>query len=276
MVESHNDQLTSVQKAFSKQASHYDHDDSSNCILLEWRKKVYSHVNHFLRPGSSILELNAGTGIDALHFVNAGHAVLATDFSPGMVAEIKKKIPRAVSPQKFRVRQSSFEALKDFTNEKFDYVFSNFGGLNCSADLKTVTSGLPDLLRDGGFVTWVIMPPICPWEIGGLFLGRKDPLRRLKHKGTIARLEGEEFQTYYYSLADISKAFGSNFRLVKTEGLGAVSPPPSSLTFVQNHSRAYAVLRKIDGALTKLFPFNRCADHIIVTFQYRQRSPRSV
>src|SRR3954463_5975746 len=70
MVDAH-EHLTSVQKAFSKQASHYDEDDFSNRILLDWRDKVYAHVNPFLKPCSSILELNAGTGIDALHFVHA-------------------------------------------------------------------------------------------------------------------------------------------------------------------------------------------------------------
>src|SRR4051794_16595615 len=73
MIELLDDYLTPVQKAFSKQATHYDQDDSSNPILLDWRKKVYTHVNQFLKPGNRILELNAGTGIDALHFVNAGH-----------------------------------------------------------------------------------------------------------------------------------------------------------------------------------------------------------
>ena len=62
-------ETTSVQRAFSKQADHYDTDDSSNQILAAWRKKVYAHLNLFLKPSTRILELNAGTGIDALHLV---------------------------------------------------------------------------------------------------------------------------------------------------------------------------------------------------------------
>ncbi len=264
-----NDDLTSVQKAFSKQAAHYDQDDFSNPILQDWRKRVYYHVNRFLKPKSRMLELNAGTGIDALHFVNEGHAVLATDFSPGMIHEIKKKIPLAVAPEKFQAGQFSFEALPGSINEKFDYVFSNFGGLNCSADLTKVVSGLRSLLNDGAFVTWVIMPSVCPWEIAGLAKGGKNALRRLKRGGTVAHLEGESFQTNYYSLASIKRAFGNDFHLVMAEGLGSISPPPSSLSFIQDHPRIYSVVKKIDNTLAKTFPFNRWADHIIVTFQYR-------
>jgi ubiquinone/menaquinone biosynthesis C-methylase UbiE len=269
MADPYGDRLTPVQKAFSKQARHYDQDDSSNPILQEWRAKVYAHVNRFLKSGTSILELNAGTGIDALHFVNAGHTVLATDFSPGMVSEIKKKILLSASPDKFRVRQCSFEALTDCINEKFDHVFSNFGGLNCSADLPQVVSQLRGLLNDGAFITWVIMPPICPWEIAGMLRGRKNAFRRLTQGGATAILEGEQFQTYYYSLASLTKIFGSDFHLVEAQGLGAVSPPPSAVSLAQNHPRLYSILRKIDAMVTGTFPFNRWSDHIIVTFQYR-------
>ncbi len=265
------DLLTPVQRAFSKQAPHYDQDDSSNPVLLDWRQQVYAHVNQFLKPGSRMLELNAGTGIDALHFVNEGHTVLATDFSPGMVAEIKKKILQASHPDRLRARQCSFESLESI-DEKFDYVFSNFGGLNCSADLARVVSGLRRVLKTGAFITWVVMPPVCPWEIAGLLFGRSHSLRRLKREGALAHLEGEHFQTNYYSLGAVKKVFGPDFHFVAAEGLGALSPPPSSLAFVRMNPHTYSALKRIDKALTKSFPFNRWADHIIVTFQLRPAS----
>ncbi|HWA34160.1 MAG TPA: methyltransferase domain-containing protein [Cyclobacteriaceae bacterium] len=269
MVDFHDDILSPVQKAFSKQAIHYDQSDSLNPILQDWRNRVYKHVNRFLKPRSRILELNAGTGIDALHFVNDGHTVLATDFSPGMIAEIKKKIKKAASPDHFTVKQCSFESLTDSIDGKFDYVFSNFGGLNCSADLSKVVSGIKKHLVDGGFVTWVIMPRICPWEIGGLLRGKKNSLRRLQRGGAYANLEGENFQTHYYSLVSIKETFGEDCHLVRAEGLGALSPPPSSLAFIRNYPHAYSVLNMLDRMFAKSFPFNRWADHIIVTFQYR-------
>src|SRR5689334_15710140 len=81
-----------VNSAFSKQAIHYDHDDAANPILTLWRQQIYNHILRYLRPNSSILELNAGTGIDALYFAQRGHSVLATDLSDGMVQQIQTKI----------------------------------------------------------------------------------------------------------------------------------------------------------------------------------------
>src|SRR6185369_6716905 len=86
---------TPVQKAFSRQADHFDADDLSNPILLSWRQKIYTHVECFMQKGSRILELNAGTGIDAAHFVQNGHTVLATDIAPGMIDKIQDKITRS-------------------------------------------------------------------------------------------------------------------------------------------------------------------------------------
>ena len=80
----HENDFARVNRAFSKQAVHYDQDDAINPILLAWRRQVYDHVEQFLRPHSHLLELNAGTGIDALHFLGQGHRVHCTDLSDGM------------------------------------------------------------------------------------------------------------------------------------------------------------------------------------------------
>jgi ubiquinone/menaquinone biosynthesis C-methylase UbiE len=259
---------TEVNKAFSKQSVEYDADDNANPILLAWRKQVYEHVNQFLPNDSHILELNPGTGIDACHFVNAGHHVHCVELSDGMVRQIKKKIEDFGFQEKLTVQQNSYENL-DLVEGKFDYVFSNFGGLNCTDDLTKVTRHLSPLLNKGAIVTWVIMPPICPWEIMWLLKGYfKQGLRRFHKKGVMAHLEGEYFKTYYYSLSNIKRALGKNFKLLQCEGLGVLSPPPSAKDFPSNHPRLYDLLVRLDKKVRLRFPFNRWGDHIIVTFQY--------
>src|SRR5690606_26147913 len=102
----------------------------------------------FLKPGSRILEINAGTGIDALYFASKGHHVHATDLSDGMIAQIKRKAAFPEAQGRFTYQQLSFEALDQTTETGFDYVFSNFGGLNCTDDLRKVTRHLPPLLKN--------------------------------------------------------------------------------------------------------------------------------
>ena len=93
-------------------------------------------------------------------------------------------------------------------------------------------------------------------------------VRRLHKNGVIAHLEGEYFKTYYFSLSQIKKAFGSKFKFIKSEGLCALSPPPSRGDFPVKYPQLYQSLRTIDSIVRTSFPFNRWADHIIVTFQY--------
>jgi ubiquinone/menaquinone biosynthesis C-methylase UbiE len=260
----------SVNRAFSKQSLHYDLEDRANPVLSDMREQVYAHVSKFLKPGNSLLELNAGTGIDALHFALSGYSVHATDLSDGMVHEIRKKITASSLGDKFTSQQLSYDQLHQLHGRQFEYVFSNFGGLNCIQDLASVTKHLPGILKPGACITWVIMPPVCPWELLGIFKGRLGHAFRRFHKdGVMAHLEGEYFKTYYHSLSSIKEAFGRSFTLLAAEGLAALTPQPHRGDFPAKHPVLYKALRNIDRVVTPHFPFNRWADHIIVTFQFR-------
>lgn len=234
------------------------------------RHQVYAHVEKYLAPESHILELNAGTGLDALYFVSKGHRVHATDLSDGMVNQIRVKISSNEYSDRFTCQQLSFANLDKITTRNFDCVFSNFGGLNCIQDLSLVTRHLPSLIKPGAHVIWVIMPPVCPWELLWVLKGKwRLAFRRLNKNGTLAHLEGEHFQTFYHSLSNIRSAFGSSFRLLRCEGLAALSPSPHLHKFAAGNPRFYKLLRRVDASVKDRFPFNRCADHIIVTFKYR-------
>jgi ubiquinone/menaquinone biosynthesis C-methylase UbiE len=258
----------SVNRAFSKQAIHYDTDDEGNVILQNLRKQVYQHLDLFLKPASRILEINAGTGIDAVHFVSKGHKVHAIDIAEGMVEQINLKIRKYRLENSLTAQQLSYTHVHTIEGEKFDHVFSNFGGLNCIRDLSLVTKSMRDVLKPGAYVTWVIMPPIYFWELLSIFKGSSNAFRRLRRNGTLAHLEGEVFKTYYHSLSEIKKAFGNEFSLVKVEGLAAISPPPHRPDIPVTSPRFYQTLLRVDKAVRKSFPFNRCADHIITTFRF--------
>jgi ubiquinone/menaquinone biosynthesis C-methylase UbiE len=262
------DQFAAVDRAFSKQSLHYDEEDRTNHILVDMREQVYAHVNNYLKPRSSILELNAGTGIDAVHFASLGHRVHATDLSSGMIKQIRDKMQRSILQGRLTCQQLSYDQLQQVTGEKFDYVFSNFGGLNCIQDLSSVTRYLTKLLNPGAFATFVIMPPVSFWELAWILKGNpKQAFRRLKKNGVKAHLEGEFFATYYHSLGKIKSAFGPDFRLIRSEGLCALSPPPSPKEFASRYPRLYKLLRIMDSLVRSVPPFNRCADHLIVTFK---------
>src|SRR5215471_17616532 len=78
--------------AFNKQSAVFDEIYSGNTIIEYKRRRVRNHVEQFLKPGSSILELNAGTGADAIYFAERGHWVHATDISTGMQSRLAEKV----------------------------------------------------------------------------------------------------------------------------------------------------------------------------------------
>src|ERR1700722_5659106 len=84
--------FTSVNKAFSKQAAAFDEEDLSNPILQWMRARVRLQIEKHIRPGDKIMELNAGTGLDAVFLAQKGFQVHATDLSDGMVGAIRSKI----------------------------------------------------------------------------------------------------------------------------------------------------------------------------------------
>jgi ubiquinone/menaquinone biosynthesis C-methylase UbiE len=259
-------ETTLASRAFGLQAPHFDEIDRGNPVLQSWRKQIYAHVQSFLRPGAQVLELNSGTGIDALYFSSLGFRVHATDAAEGMIDIINDKILR-FHASGITCQQVDFRNLTEVARNDFDYIFSNFGGLNCIPDLSVVSRQLMDKLKPGGYVTWVIMPPFSPWELVWLLKGKwREATRRWNKKGAIAHVEGSYFQTYYHSLSDIRKAFGKSFELVRSEGLGVFSPPPSATDFYEHYPRLSRFLQRIDRSVKDHYPFTRWGDHIVVTF----------
>ena len=129
------------------------------------REQVRNHALSYVQTGQRILELNAGTGIDAVFFANNGCRVHAIDISEGMLTRLRKKVDLLNLHDRITVQKCSLTELENINQSPFDFIFSNFGGLNCVPDLTLVTNSISRLLKPGGFVTIVIMPKICPWEL---------------------------------------------------------------------------------------------------------------
>jgi ubiquinone/menaquinone biosynthesis C-methylase UbiE len=256
-------------KAFSAQAAHFDADEESNRILKWMRKQVYYHEEEFLLPHSNILELNAGTGIDAVHFARLGHSVFAIDNAPGMMRQLQKKISAYQFNDRIRCALCSFTQLQTLPTEQFDHVFSNFGGLNCIPNLQEVIQQLPRLLKPGATITFVIMPRICPWEITQAFRGKvRLAFRRFSRNGTSAHIDGNKFLSYYHSTSQVIESFDSRFVLARLRGLATLSPPPYYDSFPVKHPRIYDLLIGFDERYSTMPPFNRWADHFIITMKY--------
>jgi ubiquinone/menaquinone biosynthesis C-methylase UbiE len=267
------DHTERVALAFSRKADEYDSFGDDHINLARMRRQVYDHVLRFLQPADRLLELNAGTGIDAAFFAQRGQLVHAIDIAPGMLDHLTAKIEQRQLAGRLTVQQLSFTELDRVTGAPYDYIFSNFGGLNCIADLSLVTRHLPQVLRPGGIVTWTIMPPICPWEIALLLKGQfKIATRRWSPHGTLAHVEGVRFTTCYFTPGQVLNALGPRFQLLRLEGLSVFAPPADRRDFPRRFPRLYRARVNLDESLAVHWPFNHWGDFFILTAQAAAQS----
>ncbi len=265
--------LHAAASAFSKQSVIFDQLEEDNEILQWMRTQVHDHCLQFFKTGDHILELNCGTGIDAVFFAEYGMKVHATDISEGMLSELKKKIAFKNLDNRISVQQCSFTELTSTSTtlsetKKFDHIFSDFGGLNCAENIEHVIAQFKNLLKPGGTVTLVIMPPVCPWEIFLALKGNfKTAFRRFKKNSADSNVEGIHFNTYYFSPSRIIKAFGNEYQVLDLKGLASLVPPPYLENFSKKYPKVFKKLKQADEKLNRTFPFNRWADHFILTMK---------
>ncbi len=261
--------LAQVAAAFSRKAAVYDAFGEGHENLARMRNKVYDHISAAVPPGSHLLELNAGTGLDAVAMVRRGYRVHATDIAPGMVETIKAKIEREGLDGRLTTQLCSFTELDQVVGGPFDAIYSNFGGLNCIADLTAVTRHFPDLLRPGGRVIVVVMPPICPWELALTLKDFRVGTRRLHRQGTVAQVEGVTFRTWYFTPQQVRQAFGPRFQQVRLEGLSVLTPTADNKSFARRHPRLFRSLVALDDRISQWRPFNGWGDFFILTMEYK-------
>src|ERR1700744_4375727 len=105
----------SASLAFTRQAPVFDALFGPDLIVQYKRERVRRHVQAFLPPASRILELNAGTGEDALFFARKGHLVHATDVSAGMLKMTEGKAKTAGLENNISTKVCSFTNLNDLS-----------------------------------------------------------------------------------------------------------------------------------------------------------------
>lgn len=267
-IHTSNEQATAA--AFSKQAPLFDELYADDIIIQYKRQRVRDHVLQFLAPNSKILELNAGTGEDAVFFAQQGHAVHATDISDRMQNILAEKVKLHGLKANITHELCSYTNLeKLFDRGPYDYIFSNFAGLNCTDELPKVLHSLDALLKPGGVVTLVLLPKFCLFEFLLLFKGKfKTALRRFTgSKGARAHIEGQFFRCWYYNPTFVKQHLSDNFTVLHTEGLCTLVPPSYIEKFAEKHPKAFNFLKRREDKWKSKWPWKNIGDYFIITLQ---------
>ncbi len=256
--------------AFSRQATVFDNQYGADGIIQYKRWRVRQALQQYLQPGSYILELNAGTGEDAIYLAQQGHRVHATDISIGMQQKLAEKVADLRLSDLVSNEVCSFTLLDDLVNKgPYDCIFSNFAGLNCTGQLQRVLDSFDSLLKPGGKVVLVILPTFCLWETLLLFKGkgRTATRRFFSARGRRAKIDGAFFTCWYYSPKYIINHLKNAFDWLGTEGLCTLVPPSYIENFSEKYPAVFARLCKMENRLKGTWPWRNIGDYYILSLR---------
>lgn len=259
---------------FDAVAAQYDQSFTETLTGRYQREKVYQYLaQQGLCPGH-LLELNCGTGADAIWWAQQGWKVMATDISIEMIAQVQMKIQKndlagMITPLQSDALQITQSLAEKGNLGRFDLLFSNFGGINCIApnSLAGLSHQLRQLLAPGGKIIFVVMGRFCWWETL-YFLGKgnlKAAFRRLSAKPVEARLNADTtIKTWYYSPGQMQQVF-SDFHVEKVGPVGFWVPP----SYLDPLMKRFPALLKILNRWEKLCRgkiWTYAADHYYIVW----------
>jgi len=256
------------QQVFDAYAATYDDHFTNSLIGKAQRKQVYRHANnnaYFFRK--CVLEVNCGTGEDAIWLANQGANVLATDVSKEMLKVARSK----VTDKDIEFKQLSAQAIGTLAPEKYGSIFSNFGGLNCLTENELIQfkNGCVMLQGYEDQLVFVVMGTKCIWE-KLYFYFKKDTekaKRRLDRQGVETVIGTSQFRTYYYSPNQIKKIFKEHYYHLATKPVGLFVPPSYLEPYFKNRNGLFFILKLLDRLFGSISFFSNYADHYLIVFE---------
>jgi SAM-dependent methyltransferase len=195
------------------------------------------------------LEINCGTGDDALWLARQGWQVLATDISPEMVRITAEKVREAGLEDRIECRVCSFAEVGQIEGH-FDLIWSNFGGLNCISPVEMAhfAQVLSTKTKPGGAFIAVVMSRFCWWETLYFLLkgNRREAFRRRNREAVAGRLdENTTVPTWYYSPREFRHLF-KNWSVKQLSPAGFWLPPSYLNPFFEKRPRWLRLLNFLE------------------------------
>jgi SAM-dependent methyltransferase len=262
--------MDSAQAYWDAAAETYDLDFPNTLIGRAQRDSIWREIEKVFTVGQRILELNCGTGIDAVFLANRGVTVLACDIAPRMIELAQRRANSTNTSGLIDFRVLATENIEALRKEAlFDGAFSNFSGLNCVDDLPAIAQKLARLLRPGARLVLCMIGRFVPWEIAW-YMAHGNPGRAFLRfrRVTIGRIaEDAVVNVRYPSVRTLARIFAPGFRLTKRQGIGITLPP----SYLESWARKFPVvldrLARLDRRIG-CFPLARSmGDCVLLQFE---------
>ena len=248
-------------------AAKYDRNFTGTLIGETRRHSVWRDLERAFRPGQRVLELNCGTGIDAIYLADRGIQVLACDISPRMIQIARQEAVVSGLADLLDFRVLPTEALDRLELESpFDGAFSNFSGLNCVEDLSAVARNLARLLKPGAPLLTCVIGHFVPWEIAW-FLAHGKPAKALERaldKGGL--FDAGELKIQRPSVREMARIFAPDFELRGWRGVGIAVPPSYMEHWARRFPKVTKLLARTDDWIDRRPLFRSLGDCILIEF----------
>jgi ubiquinone/menaquinone biosynthesis C-methylase UbiE len=247
-------------------ADTYEQRFSGTTVGKIRRRVMWGELERAFRPGDSVLELNCGTGIDAVYLGTRNIGVTALDLSPKMIA-LARDHARLLNP----TRQPRFdvlatEKLDSLEEGPFDGAFSNFSGLNCVENLENVSRDVARLIRPQGRCLVCMMGRFVPVEIIWFLLHGK-PRRAFSRMLPQASSGDGPLVIRRPTVQHIARQMRAHFRLVRWRGAGIAVPPSYAEQMAIRIPKIMAFLAVLDQRAGHLPLIRSMADCVILEFE---------
>lgn len=254
-------------RAFDAMADTYDDDFTQSHIGQAQRSAVMKDAFRIFPGRRRLLELNCGTGEDALRLAENGWKVLALDASERMIACARLRRENLGTRDNPQFRQVATEDLKEIAGE-FDGVFSNFSGLNCVRDLAPVARMLAEKTTPGSPLLLCLSTRVCLWETAWYLLhGNPEKAFRRWPGRHQAMLQGMPVDVYYPTLNSLRNAFLPYFRIRGVRAIGLFVPPSYVESWIRKHPLLLRIFVSLDAVLSRLPLLHTLGDHMLLHFE---------
>ena len=236
---------------FDELADDYDSSFTRTACGAALRALVWERLPAVFGGCAHILELGCGTGEDAVRLARAGHRVFATDVSAEMIAIARAKAAKAGVGDRIEFHVLPIESLHTLPPElKFDGAFSNFGALNCVADIPALARRLAARLAPGAPLLFVVMGRHVPWEWAWYLAqgDRRRAFRRLAKDGA----DWRGLRIRYPTPREFTRAIAPHFKTRRRASLGFALPPSYAAAWLDRSPRALAALLRIERAAARI------------------------
>ncbi len=252
-----------VAGAFDSIAPRYDALWDHSVTGRLQRDALWSEIGGLFRAGDRVLDLGCGTGTDAVRLAACGVRVHACDISPAMVAAARRRARLAGLSES--ITCAVRDAAAPVREAPYDGAISNFGVVNCIADLSAFARAAALSIRPGGHVAICTMGPFCPWEVAWHLLHGRARTAFRRFRGPAASSMG--FPVYYHSPRAIRAAFAESFRVLREAGIGILVPPSCGEQAARGAPGLFRLLFPLERAIARWPLARSLADHRLFIFR---------